>query len=609
LSQQRLAGVGSVVVGVTAFAGYVLCCAPSAYLLDSAELAQAAFGLGVAHPPGEPLAALWGKLFCLLPIGSVALRVGLGQAVAGAIAAVLLLRIALRMLALLDPGRALGEAGHLLLATAVATGFTFAPGAIIVSDRPEVYALQTALSLGAVLCTLRALADEDRRFLLLAALLLGLGVANHPLVAGLTGVGAALAALPFLRAGRARLIVLSVLALLAGASVLAYLPVRATALFAQAAARGADTIVWGDARTPAGLAWLLSAHTFAVKAPIVHAVSAPLDFPFVFMEELEVVFAVLAPLGMFVFLRSRATHLPGLVLLVSWAGSLGAALYGGFDPANPDVRGYLGPAIALTALFSGGAIAAGLIPMARWQRPWLAPALVGALALGTFTRFPTGPRYPGLRHAGTADWLAGRMLAGLPPRAALLTGYHETAFLLGYQRLVEGRRPDVAWAHLGFIAQPGARERLAAAEPDLEPILRLGPSRAEASSLDRRRPVRFESGTHLPTELRAELVPAGGLWALRTGLRLPAPGERDELVPLPASAQAELADDRQVRGYLGWRVYNDAAFACAVGQQTTARLYLAALGQIFPQDRLVLSLAADCAALSTNRGFLRGGPR
>ena len=73
MSQERLARVASVVVGVSSVAAYALCCAPSAYLLDSAELAQAAFGLGVAHPPGEPVAALWGKLFCLLPVGSAAL--------------------------------------------------------------------------------------------------------------------------------------------------------------------------------------------------------------------------------------------------------------------------------------------------------------------------------------------------------------------------------------------------------------------------------------------------------------------------------------------------------------------------------------------------------
>jgi hypothetical protein len=605
LSQQRLA---SVVVGVAAFAGYARACAPSAYLLDSAELAQAAFGLGVAHPPGEPVAALWGKLFCLLPVGSVAFRVGVGQAVAGAIAAVLLLQIALRVLALLDPDRALGPWGQPFLATAIAVGFAFAPGAVIVSDRPEVYALQTALSLAAVLCTLRALADQDRRFLLLAALLLGLGVANHPLVAGLTGVGAALAALPFLRTGRPRLIVLSVLALLAGAAVIAYLPVRATALFAQAAARGADAIDWGDGRTLAGLRWLLSAHTFAEKAPIVHSVSAPLDFPFVFMEELEPVFAVLAPLGMFALLHRPATRLTGLVMVVSWAGSLGAALYGGFDPANPDVRGYLGPAIALTSLFSGAAIAAGLIPMARWRRPWLVPAFAGALALATFTRFPAGAHYPGLRHAATADVLVGRLLGSVPPRGALLTGYHETAFVLGYQRLVEGRRPDVAWAHLGFVEQPGAVQRLAAAEPDLVGVLRARPSLEQVAALDHRRPARLESGPHLSGELRAHLLPAGPLWELREPARRHDASDARPLASLFPQALAEAAEDPQVRGYLGWRAYHDAELGCASGDQGAASRNLVVLRQIYPQDQLALALAAHCPALSNKPGFLRGAP-
>lgn len=595
------------VVGVAAFAGYARACAPSAYLLDSAELAQAAFGLGVAHPPGEPVAALWGKLFCLLPIGSVALRVGLGQAAAGAIAAVLLLGIALRLLALIDPERALGRLAHPLLATAVAAGFAFAPGPLIVSDRPEVYAVQTALSLGALLAALHALADGDRRFLLVAALLLGLGVANHPLVAGLTGVGAALAALPSLRRERSRLILLSIIALAIGAAVIVYLPVRAGALYAQAAARGADTFAWGDARTPAGLAWVLSARTFVDKAQVVHSISSPLDFPFVFMDELEVGFAVLAPLGMYVLLRRPATRFPGLVVLVGWAGSLAAALYGGFDPANPDVRGYLGPAIALTALFSGAAIAQGLIPLRRWRRPWLVPALLGALAIATFTRFPLGGHYPGLRHAVAADHLAGQLLAGVPPRGALLSGYHETAFLVGYQRAVEGRRPDVAWAHLGFRAHPGAVERLTAAEPDLGPILRAGVSPDEVVALDRKRPVRFESGPHLSIELRHLLLPAGVLWTM-----LNPAGPRPDfltpyrLAPFPPAALAEAAEDPQVRGYVGWRAYNDAVVACANHLPTAERFSI--LRQLAPRDRRALDLAAGCGSLSNNPGFLREAP-
>jgi hypothetical protein len=597
LSQDRLARVASVVVGVSSFAAYALCCAPTAYLLDSAELAQAAFGLGVAHPPGEAVAALWGKLFCFLPVGSVALKVGLSQAAAGAIAAVLLLQIALRAIALLDAERALSPLVHVALASAGALGFAFAPGVLIVSDRPEVYALQTALSLGAVLCALRAIADEDGRWLLLAALLLGLGVANHPLVAGLTGVGATLAALPFLRRSPARLVLLSVLALLAGAATIAYLPARAGALFAQAAERGADTIVWGDPRTPAGLGWVLSARTFATKASIVHTAAAPWDLPFVLMEELEVVFALLAPLGMVFLLRRPGARLPGLVALVSWAGSIAAALYAGFDPANPDVRGYLGPAIALTSLFSISAVAAGLIPLAR-RSPWLAPALAAALALATVTRFPAGGSYPGLRHAATADWLTGELLAEQPARGVLLTAHFESAFLVGYQRLVEGRRPDVAWAHLGFVAHPGAAERLAAAEPVLIPWLNDRASPWRFRALQHR--LRFESDSHLPRDVKVGLAPWGLTWRF-SGIDI-----EEGPPPLPAAVFAEAAADRQVRGFIAWRAYSDAILACETDAGGTANRNLAVLRRLLPQDERALRLTAECPSLSINRGFLRG---
>jgi hypothetical protein len=603
LSQERLARVASVVVGVSSFAAYALCCAPSAYLLDSAELAQAAFGLGVAHPPGEPVAALWGKVFCLLPVGSAAFKAGLSQAAAGAVAAVLLLRIALRLIATVDPGRALAPLPQVALAAAAALGFAFAPGALIVADRPEVYALQTALSLGAVLCALRALAEEDARFLLLAALLLGLGIANHPLVAGLTGVGATLAALPYLRRGPARLVLLSVLVFVAGAAAIAYLPARAGALFAQAAERGADTIAWGDARTPAGLGWVLSARTFASKAAIVHGEARPFDFPFVLMDELEVVFAMLAPVGIFLLLR-RPGRLPGLVAAASWAGAIAAALYAGFDPANPDVRGYLGPAIGLTAAFSVTALAAGLVPIAqRWSGARIAPvpALAVAMLLATFTRFPAGGDYPGLRHAATADRLTGQLLGELPARAALLSAHFESAFLIGYQRLVEGRRPDVAWAHLGFVAHPGALARLTAAEPELGPALQARQSPPALFALDRRRPLRLEPDEHLSRGVRARMVPDGLVWKLA--------GEPGPPAAAPAKAMLEeAAADRQVRGFLAWRAYTDAVLACENHLPEAARRGLALLQRLLPEDERARRLAAECAALSNNPAYLRGAP-
>src|SRR5688572_16361598 len=134
-------------VALGAFCAYVLSLAPAPYLLDSAELAATSHGLGIAHPPGESVALLWGKLFCLLPLGTVAFRVGLSQAAAAALAAAAVYCLAWRMLA----SQPLGAGARRLLALAAAAGFALAPGVVISANRPEVYALGALLGLGALL--------------------------------------------------------------------------------------------------------------------------------------------------------------------------------------------------------------------------------------------------------------------------------------------------------------------------------------------------------------------------------------------------------------------------------------------------------------------------
>ncbi len=570
---------GTLAVAAFAFAAYALACAPTPYLLDSAALAQTSFGLGIAHPPGEPLSLLWGKLFCLLPLGSVAFRVGLSQAFAGAVAAAFLFRIGLRVLGRLDDGGALGAGTRVVLAAAAALGFAFAPGAIIVADRPEVYAVQTALSLAALLAALRCIDDEDPRLLLVAALLIGLGLGNHPLVAGLAGLGACVAALPVLRA---RLVGWSVGALIAGALVLAYLPVRAYAL---AAHPDPDLISWGDARSLSGFLWVISAKTFAAKAGIVHTAADPTDLPFVLMEELEVALALLAPAGAFFLMRRRALRLPGAVVLVAWAGSAVSALNGGFNAQNPDIRGYLGVAIALTALLATIGIAVLLV---WFGRPRLRPALAVLLLAGALTRFPSGNAYPGLRQAAAADTVAGRLLGELPVRATLLTAYYETAFLVGYQRLVEGRRPDIAWAHLGFAASPGYTERIARTEPELGDLLtahRRQPLQLEVVSR-LPRPLRMEADDHVSPALRAALAPAGLTWGLK-------PAEDS---PLPPWIRAEAQQDRQVLGFLAFRGYLDAQLACDNGFRAVAAERLALVLDLLPRDQQARALQARCPA-------------
>src|SRR5581483_5450451 len=128
--------------------------------------------------------------------------------------------------------------------------------------------------------------------------------------------------------------------------------------------------------------------------------------PFFFMEELEPAFALLAPAGAFFLLRRRELRLRAAVVLLAGAGSALAAVIGGLDPANPDVRGYLGPALAVAALLSATAIVVAA-PLAR--RAWIPPALAGALFIGALSRFPVPSEYPGLRRSAAADLVVGRL--------------------------------------------------------------------------------------------------------------------------------------------------------------------------------------------------------
>ena len=582
---------GAVGVGLAAFAAYVLGATPAAYPLDSAELATAAFGLGIAHPPGEETTLVFAKLITFLPLGSVAFKVALSQAMAGALATVLVFLLVLETIQTLAfVTEATDERTRVIVAVATALAFAYAPGVIIVSNRAEVYAMQTALSLGAVWLALRAHAASDPRPAFMAALLIGLGVGNHALVAGLAGLGAVAAAFPMvLRSpSRARLIAFSLAGFAAGLVILAYLPLRAGALFA-AADRGIDNVVWGDARTWRGLWWIVSAQTFAEKAGVVHGNASPWDLPFLPIEELGTTFALLAPAGAYFLFRHKVSRVAALALVVGAAGSMVAALVGGLDPSNPDIRGYLGPAMALIAVLSGIAIAVGTA-FFRLQR--LRAVLVVVFLAGALSRFPAPEQYPGLRHAHAADHGSRELLANLPPRTALFTHHFETGFLVSYQRFVEGARPDVAWTHLAFAAGPGYAERAMAARPELGPVLDAAIRRSglaeQWTKLDSVRPVRIEPDAVTPPDVRRTLGPAGDLWA---PVQSTSPAR---MSPLPAWVLNEAAHDRQVRGYLAWRHYIDAVWSCDLGFSERARERFDELERLVPSDERLLALRATC---------------
>jgi hypothetical protein len=156
----------------TTLALYLRTLGPTVGQADTFEFQVVAPTLGVAHPTGYPLYILSGKLFSLLPFGSVAWRVNLTSAVFATAAVVLLYQLVRRLT-------------HRPLAAFIAAlAFAFSRvfwGQAVVA---EVYALHN-LFVAVVLLGLVAVASYKRqvtsyrRLIYLLAFLLGLSFTNH----------------------------------------------------------------------------------------------------------------------------------------------------------------------------------------------------------------------------------------------------------------------------------------------------------------------------------------------------------------------------------------------------------------------------------------------
>src|SRR4051794_26813668 len=139
--------------------------APAVTLTDSGELTVAAYGLGVAHPPGFPLWVMLAHLASLLPVGSVAVRINFSSAVFAALACATLTLVVAELLITVSccaPRRRRNKAGRqgsdiessnadglLIFAPAVAAGLLMAFSRTLWSyaTATEVYTLNALLIL------------------------------------------------------------------------------------------------------------------------------------------------------------------------------------------------------------------------------------------------------------------------------------------------------------------------------------------------------------------------------------------------------------------------------------------------------------------------------
>lgn len=380
------------------------------YGADSGELITAAVTLGIPHPPGYPTYVVLGKLFSLLPIGSVASRFSLFSITAVSLTAALITLINNQ------PKRW----------TAVLPALIFAFIAPVWAQAiiAEVYGLNLlmiALFLWAV--------HKKRPFFI--TLFLGLSITTH--LTSLFLLPLALIATPPSKWRQ------NIGGLLTGLSPLLLLPLLA---------QGNSPIVWGDPTTLRGWIWLISGELYHPNA---FGVALTAVFPRTISWLREGIWQIIAiiPLSLIGVWQRRHTlaHLPTrysplATLLTAVVYLLYALTYNTTD--------------AIVLVLPAALLLTTLLPHSKWLLP--VPIFLLLLNFNALT----------LHNAQSSP--AKQILEQAPANAILLTEGDMLIFDLWYYQQAEETRPDILLVDADLFAFDWYRARLGWLHPELKAL-------------------------------------------------------------------------------------------------------------------------------------------
>jgi len=318
-------GIASFLIPLVVY-GLTLC--PTVSFVDAGELCVTSRLLGIAHPTGYPIYVLLGRLFSLIPVGTVIQRTNFLSALFAALAAFFLY---LAIGSLLDRNND-QETKNAILAFFCSASFAFSTTLWSSAVVTEVYTL-TAL-LGSILLFL-TFSDLERGSLLFAYVF-GVSLTNHMSIL-LVGIPCGV----YLMAARkvpVRRIPLVVLLFILGLSTYCYLPVRAA---------HAPLMNWGD---PSNLerfiwhvtgkqyrVWMFNLEPAVLKANLVHLLRLLSDQYTLFLLWLPV-------LGLFAARNSRPLKVVIAIFALDILYSLNYDI--------PDIDAYYIPAFMAMAVAS-----------------------------------------------------------------------------------------------------------------------------------------------------------------------------------------------------------------------------------------------------------------
>ena len=469
--------------------------APTVTRTDSGELMLAAYGLGVAHPPGVPLWVMLTHLASLVPVGSVAVRINFSSAVFAALACSMLTLVVAELLISVfssavtrrrnKPARRgskveTSDAGGLfILSPAVGAGLLMAFSRTLwaYATITEVYALNALLILLVFFLVVRwrrriietrtnsngALVAHDA-WIYAAAFVFGLAMGVHHVTVALTLP--AIAVVVYRTQGlkfftSRRLLYSALISIGALILVYSYLPW---------AASRSPAMNWGNARSLQEIWWHITGRQYRVFFSFSPAAMGPQFVEFCRLVFREFGFPWL-PLTLFLAMAGLASAYKRdrtafwFLLLIVLADLAYSLIY----EIAEDKDAYYLPAFIAIAIAAGLGIH-WLIQLAAARRsPVWTPSVAVAttIVLTSATAFAANWPFNNRRHDFIADDYVENLFSTIAPNGLLLTQDWQVASPMWYLQEVERRRPDVKALDINLLRRSWYFDYLKRAHPGL----------------------------------------------------------------------------------------------------------------------------------------------
>jgi tetratricopeptide (TPR) repeat protein len=490
-SQAQLLCAGAVFL--VALVVYSWTLAPTVTLTDSGELIVAAYGLGVAHPPGFPLWVILAHLASLVPVGSVAVRINFSSAVFAALACGMVTLVVIELFVTASyfaPSRRKNKAarhgrtiksasvdGLLMFAPAVGAGLLMAFSRTLwaYATITEVYALNALLILLVFFLVVRwrraiiekradlsaASATHDR-WIYVAAFIFGLAMGVHHVTVALTLP--AIAVVVYRTAGlkffaSRRLLYAALISIGALILVYSYLPW---------AASHSPPMNWGNARSLQEIWWHITGRQYRVFFSFSPAAMGTQFVEFCRMIFREFGFASL-PVALFLAVAGFASAYKRdrtvfwFLLLIVLADLAYALSY----EIAEDKDAYYLPAFISVAIATGLGIR-WLIQRAaskalRIWSPYVAAAT--AIVLASATALGSNWRFNNRRHYFIANDYVENLFSTIAPNGLVLTQDWQVASPTFYIQEIEQRRSDVKVVDINLLRRSWYFDYLKHAHP------------------------------------------------------------------------------------------------------------------------------------------------